>query len=126
MKLQKNENIKSETAKSILNACIEGLNKRFESFLTARHDVDDAILATFSIPQFKLRWFGAIANEASRDLDTIKKMITTSAAKMVKVQENKSTETNVSTTFFDKFFDFDLQGPEGSQQNTQQLSQSLL
>lgn len=66
----KSENLKYG-GEIILNALIQGLDKRFKSYLNL--EVESAIIAAVLCPNIKVRWLGCIEYKVS--MDAIKKMI---------------------------------------------------
>ncbi|KAB0790085.1 hypothetical protein PPYR_15597, partial [Photinus pyralis] len=63
----------------ILDACLNGLKVRFKNLLTLTDEANNAIIAAFTIPQFKLRWYNGIKDTAIKSLQDINKIIVMAA-----------------------------------------------
>ncbi|XP_031340981.1 uncharacterized protein LOC116169093 [Photinus pyralis] len=89
----------------ILDACLNGLEVRFKNLLTLTDEANNAIIAAFTIPQFKLRWYNGIKDTAIKSLQDINKIIVM-AAKNVCAENETSDRSKVRFPQKDDFFDF--------------------
>lgn len=111
----KYERLKTENfslVKPILNACIEGLEKRFLHFLTLDDEANDAIIAAFTIPRFKLKWFHVLKDKATKSVDDWKKLLAKTAKEISEREEQPidppTAQENSKTRIEDFFFDFNI------------------
>lgn len=109
-KFEKMEMEELSLSRPILQACKNGILNRFQVFfkLTSPEAVE-AVIASFTLPQFKLRWIGNFKNFEDDDLsETIPKLIVDVGHRSY--NENDCLDSEVSSkakTSEEEFFEFD-------------------
>lgn len=102
-------------ASLILNACLEGLLRRFSALFQL--ESEEAIIASITCPKFRLRWFNTLntINQANISISTdcLKQMVILAADHLLEYESSNgdasdSTEQDVE---YDGYFDFNDESP---------------
>lgn len=110
-KLQK-ENL--HLVEPILKACVDGIQRRFSNFVNLTAEVNDAIIASLTIPKFKFKWLNAfkVKDKSLRSVADLQKVVTNAIHEMIKAETDNCFHNELDafekhkSTAEDLFFEF--------------------